>query len=291
MHKGQILIVEDDLDVADMLRVYFGMQGYEVWTTPEGLNALPLCVQRQPDVVILDINLPDIDGYEVCRRLRGDLRTAHIPIIFLTQRRERNDLIVGLSVGGDDYITKPFSVEELALRVRNAISRARYQRSTDPHTGLPSGPLIETQLKRLLRRDNWAILYLSIDGFDDFSDTYGFVTGRQVLSFVANLLREAVGELALPEAFIGHVGKDEFLVITSPEHVDNLRRLVVERFNKEVRRFYSSEAGPQGGDTAGERQPVKPMTLLTGVVTDKDGPFADIRGLTMAAVAARRRKR
>ena len=124
MGKGRILVVEDDFDISNMLRIYFTSQGYDVAIAGRGGEALDRCRQQLPNVIVLDIMLPDIDGYEVCTRLRTNLRTSHIPIIFLTQKDERSDRIAGLELGADDYITKPFDIEELRLRVQGAIRRA-----------------------------------------------------------------------------------------------------------------------------------------------------------------------
>ena len=118
--KSKILIVEDDLDIAEMLNAYFRVQGYEVFTVNWGEDGVRAAQTVLPDLMILDIRLPDIDGYEVARRVRSDRRTSDIPIIFLTEKRERIDRLQGFEVGADDYITKPFDVQELRLRVRNA---------------------------------------------------------------------------------------------------------------------------------------------------------------------------
>ncbi len=119
--KSKILIVEDDLDIAEMLNAYFRVQGYEVFTVNWGEDGVRAAQTVLPDLMILDIRLPDIDGYEVARRVRTDRRTNEIPIIFLTEKRERIDRLQGFEVGADDYITKPFDVQELRLRVRNAL--------------------------------------------------------------------------------------------------------------------------------------------------------------------------
>jgi len=175
MSEGRVLVVEDDFDLSNMLQIYFQSQGYEVSVAPRGGDALEMCRKQLPQVVVLDIMLPDMDGYEVCRRLRSNLRTGHIPIIFLTQKDERADKIQGLELGADDYVTKPFDVEELKLRVKNTIRRAQYESLTDPTTGLPGGRLIEEQLVGLLRRDIWWLLYVGVTGLDAFREVYGFV--------------------------------------------------------------------------------------------------------------------
>ena len=138
MSKPRILVVEDDFDISNMLRIYFQSQGYEVAVAPRGGDALEMCRQQLPNIVVLDIMLPDIDGYEVCRQLRSNLRTSHIPIIFLTQKDERSDKIQGLELGADDYITKPFGISRVILTVRNliekrclAIEKKNYQTSLE----------------------------------------------------------------------------------------------------------------------------------------------------------------
>ena len=151
MSKGRILVVEDDFDISNMLRIYFSGQGYEVQVAPRGGDALSMTRKQLPDLIMLDIMLPDMNGYDVCRELRTTTRTKHVPIIFLTQRDERSDKIIGLELGADDYVTKPFDIEELKLRVQNAITAAKRQVNLDPKSQLPTGTLIEDHLRNLMR--------------------------------------------------------------------------------------------------------------------------------------------
>src|SRR5574339_570000 len=175
MSKGRILVVEDDFDISNMLRIYFTGQGFEVSVAPRGGDALAMTRQSLPHLIVLDIMLPDMDGYAVCKELRTTTRTSHIPIIFLTQRDERSDRIAGLELGADDYITKPFDIEELRLRVQGAMRRAERENLTSPTTGLSSGKMIEEQLRSLMRRKDWGLLYVGINDFDSFTDVSGFV--------------------------------------------------------------------------------------------------------------------
>jgi DNA-binding response OmpR family regulator len=163
MGKARLLIVEDDSDISNMLRIYFSSQGYEVDIAPRGSEALEKTRHVMPHLIILDIMLPDIDGYEVCRTLRTNTRTSHVPVIFLTQRDERSDRLKGLELGADDYITKPFDIEELKWRVQNAINRAERESLTDPQTGLPAGRLNEDQLRRVIRQKGWALLDMRLN--------------------------------------------------------------------------------------------------------------------------------
>jgi len=292
MEKGRLLIVEDDYDVANMLRIYFNSLGYEVEVTHKGLEALKLTHRKTPNLIILDINLPDLNGYEVCRRLRGNLRTSHIPIIFLTQRDERSDRIAGLELGADDYITKPFDIEELRLRVQNALRRVAYENLSNPVTGLPSSKLIEEQLKKLLTSENWALLYIGINHFHEFTDVYGFVAGDDVLRFTGFMLGEVVDSLGSPGDFIGHVGAGDFIIITAREKAVPIEEEAQARFAARVETFYSFRDRERGYiviEKGGRVQRVPFMELVCGIITAADGPFADIREITEAA-AERRRK-
>src|SRR5512140_1211033 len=174
MGKARLLVVEDDIDIGNMLKIYFGGMDYEVDVAVRGSDALEKTRQVLPHLIILDIMLPDIDGYEVCRRLRTNMRTSHIPVIFLTQRDERSDRLQGLELGADDYITKPFDIEELKLRVQGAIRRSEREALTDPRSGLPAGRLIEEQLRSTIRKSGWAYMDIRINYFDQFKDVYGF---------------------------------------------------------------------------------------------------------------------
>lgn len=295
MSKPRILVVEDDFDISNMLRIYFQSQGYEVAVAPRGGDALEMSRQQLPNIVVLDIMLPDIDGYEVCRQLRSNLRTSHIPIIFLTQRDERSDKIQGLELGADDYITKPFDVEELRLRVKNAIARATYESLTNPTTGLPSARLIEDQLRRLLRRDNWGVIYIGIDRLEPFRDVYGFVAADEVLRYTAMVLSETADAIGTPEDFIGHIGGDDFLVITRKELIRPMVQNMTRRFSEGIVTHYDFKTRQQGylllRDEAGNEQKVGLMELIVGAITSDDGPFTDIREITEAAATARRERR
>lgn len=292
MSKGLLLIVEDDSDISSMLQIYFESQGYESIAVTRGEEALEICRRKLPNLVILDIMLPDIDGYEVCRKLRGNLRTGHIPIIFLTQKDERSDQIAGLELGADDYITKPFDLQLLMLRVEGALRRAGWLSLTSPVTGLPSSKLIEEQLRQILRRHDWAVLYIGISHIDDFNDTYGFVAGDDVLRFAAMLLSEVVDEAGAGSEFIGHIGGDNFIIISTPDAAQGIQARLKERFDAEVEAFYNFKDRERGyievDAGEGEQRQAQLMSLTAGLVRHDTAPFADIREITELAAEARR---
>jgi PleD family two-component response regulator len=293
MSKARILIVEDDFDISNMLKIYFTAQGYEVEVAPRGLDALEKTRHGLPHLIVLDIMLPDIDGYEVCRTLRTHTRTSHIPIIFLTQKDERRDRIQGLELGADDYITKPFDIEELKLRVQNAIARAERENLRDPRSGLPSGRLIEEQLRHIIRETGWALMDIRLIYYQAFKEVYGFVAGDDVMRFTAMLLGEVVDEQGTPDDFIGHAGGDNFIIITTAEAVPVMRERIRARFEEEVGTQYNFIDREQGyiltEDDTGQQVQTPLMTIAIGTITADEYEFADIREITELAADARRK--
>jgi PleD family two-component response regulator len=291
--KGRILVVEDDFDISNMLRIYFTGQGYEVQVAPRGADALSATRKQLPKLIVLDIMLPDMNGYDVCRELRTTTRTSHIPIIFLTQRDERSDKIAGLELGADDYITKPFDIEELKLRVQNAIAAANRQNQIDPRSNLPTGRLIEEQLRSLMHeKRDWAYLDIKINTFDMFTEVYGFVAGDEVLRFMALLAGEVIDEMGTTSDYVGHPGRDNFIVITHADDAAKLKEHLRKRFNEEVKQHYSFIDREREYILApmpdGSERQTPLMTLSIGSVSTKTHQFADIREVTELAAEDRR---
>lgn len=292
MGKARLLVVEDDIDIGNMLKIYFTGMDFDVDVAVRGKDALEKTKQVLPHLIVLDIMLPDIDGYEVCRNLRTSMRTSHIPVIFLTQKDERSDKLQGLELGADDYITKPFDIEELKLRVQGAIRRSERESLTDPRSGLPAGRLIEDQLRRIIRQRGWALLDTGINHFEPFKNVYGFVAGDDVLRFTSMLIGEVVDELGTASDFIGHAGGDNFIIITTEEKAPAIKARLKERFDNEVQTHYNFMDRQQGfiqspasGDTI-VKAPF--MTMIVGVVSSSQNSFADIREITELSAEARR---
>ena len=292
MGKARLLVVEDDIDIGNMLKIYFSGMEFDVDVAMRGKDALEKTKQVLPHLIVLDIMLPDIDGYEVCRNLRTSMRTSHIPVIFLTQKDERSDKLQGLELGADDYITKPFDIEELKLRVQGAIRRSERESLTDPRSGLPAGRLIEDQLRRIIRQKGWALLDARVNNFEPFKDVYGFVAGDDVLRFTSMMIGEVVDELGTTSDFIGHAGGDNFIIITTEEKAEAIKNRLKERFDNEVQTHYNFMDRQQGFVQApipeGTTVKVPFMTMSVGIVSPSANSFADIREITELAAEARR---
>lgn len=236
--KAKILIVEDDLDIAEMLNAYFRVQGYEVFTVNWGEDGVRAAQTVLPNLVILDIRLPDIDGFEVARRVRSDRRTHEIPIIFLTEKRDRMDRLQGFEVGADDYITKPFDVQELRLRVRNALKRVNQASLTNPVSGLPEGALVEERLSDVVHKSGLSLLHISIANLQAFRDSYGFVASDDVLRAISMMILNTLKEAGSAEDFLGHLGPSDFIVVLSPETLLPFQDKVKARLEQSLDYFY-----------------------------------------------------
>jgi CheY-like chemotaxis protein len=289
MSKGRILVVEDDFDISNMLRIYFTGQGYDVQVAPRGGDALMLTRKQLPQLIVLDIMLPDMNGFDVCRELRTTTRTSHIPIIFLTQKDERADRIAGLELGADDYVTKPFDIEELKLRVKNQIDRAEREQSVDPNSGLPSSRLIEEKLRHLVTEEKtWSYIDIKILNSEPFKDVYGFVAWNEVQRFTSLLMGEIIDAYGTPDDFLGHPGNDNFVLVTFSSSPKELEQALTRKFNEDVQQHYTFIDRERGKIIHNDEQ--KPlMTLATGSVTNGAQRFADIREITELAAEVRRR--
>lgn len=282
--KHTLLIVEDDPDTSEMLRVYFEAQGYRVVTAETGRAALKKARVDAPDLILLDVRLPDIDGFEVGQHLQNDVRTGVLPVIFVTERRERDDRIAGLKLGAIDYITKPFDVQELRLRVRNALRRAGSQ--NNPVTGLPGEKLTHDRLSLMLEREGWSTLSITIYGLDKFNEIYGFVARDDVLRAIALTLTSAVEELGSMDDFVGHPHENQFIIITVPNKASTLCQQIEERLNQAMNYFYpirDREAGfVRIGGEDGDVTKVPFMHIGTIVLHQKDENFPNVESLLEA---------
>lgn len=242
----RLLVVEDDADNSQLLQAYFTAHGYTVDVAVRGRAGLDLARQGNYDLIILDINLPELDGFEVLQALRAAPRTSPVPVIILTERAAQADRIAGLSLGAHDYVVKPYDLEEFRLRVQAAIARAARDNLTDPRTGLPTGRLLEEQLRRVQGQPGWHALECRLEAFRPFVDLNGFAAGDEVLVFAAHLLREVVAAAGTPDDMVGHPAHDTFLILTAAPEPAGLADQLRSRFAAEIQAHYSFMDVEQG---------------------------------------------
>ncbi len=240
--RNSILVVDDDRNLRSIIASNLELAGYSAREAADGSAALAYMDAEVPDLVLLDVMLPVMDGYEVCRRIRKHPTCAHIPIIMLTARGETEDAVMGFEAGADDYIVKPFSPQEMLARVRAKIRRVNVDSSLQPLTRLPGNVAIEADVQRRFRdRIPWAVLYLDLDNFKAFNDVYGFVRGDDAIRLLATTLSNAVRHLGAEGDFVGHIGGDDFIAVTSPTHAEKIAQEVIVNFDRDVKELYAFE--------------------------------------------------
>jgi diguanylate cyclase (GGDEF)-like protein len=267
-----VLVVDDDPFIARLLEIELKAAGYDVRVANDGQTAMGLAQERSPDLVLADVMMPNMDGFELTRRLRQDPRTAAVSIIMLTARGLSADKLEGFAIGADDYIVKPFDTPELLARIRGVLRRAREMRAQSPLTGLPGNVRIEEEIElRVERGAEFAILYADLDHFKAYNDHYGFMRGDQVIQFTARLIEEVSRQVAEGDCFVGHVGGDDFVIMTTPGLAEQLASSIVERFDEQASELYDEEDRARGyldvANRRGESQQFPLLAISIGVAS------------------------
>jgi DNA-binding response OmpR family regulator len=239
MRETRLLIVEDNEEVAQMLILFFGSRGLKVQVAPDGYTALDMIRDALPNLILLDVGLPDMDGYELFRQFRQSVRTRYIPVIFLTRRSKKADRIAGLQLGADDFITKPFDLEELYLRVQNAIGRATRENLTDPNTGLPAGQVAREEVENGRARADRGVIELRLRNTSEFRDLYGALAGSDLMRYSALLINRVLNAIGTPDDFLGQINEETFVIVTVPERAEMIRKVATERFNNDAVQHYA----------------------------------------------------
>ncbi len=274
-----ILVVDDDPDIARFVEVNLRSAGYDVSVASDGEEALERAQQLRPDLVLLDVMMPRIDGFEVAQRLRRNPQTANTSIIMLTAKALSTDKVLGLTAGADDYIIKPFDPIELLARVKGTLRRAKEMRNLSPLTGLPGNIRIQEEIERMVKEGRpFAVLYTDLDNFKAYNDQKGFVRGDQLIKTTAMIVQDAVVEFGGPDSFVGHVGGDDFVAIVPPEVAEDVAKRIVERFDERIPGFYEQEDLDRGyvevEDRKGVLQRVPLVGVSVGVATTAKRVFA-----------------
>jgi diguanylate cyclase (GGDEF)-like protein len=268
-----ILVVEDEQLIARLLKETLQIEGYNAVTVLNGEDAVQFALCETPQLIILDLMLPGIDGYEVVRRLHTYPKTIHIPIIVLSSLGEPKDKVSAFEVGVDDYITKPFHTDELLARVRVQLSRVQ-QNFLSPLIGLPGGCQVELAIKyKLNSMEPWSMLYLDLDNFKAFNDVYGFLRGNDMIRLVGRICQRVVRQCGNPDDFVGHVGGDDFVVVTTPERAHTLCRYICDHYKEESAALYRPEDVRRGSisgvDRKGRSYQFPLISLSIGVVNNQ----------------------
>ncbi|MCH7900079.1 MAG: response regulator [Acidobacteria bacterium] len=270
--SDRVLVADDDPDILTVVKINLELDGFEVETAVDGEDAMQKATSTPPNVIILDIMMPRMDGLTALHRLRSQAGTANIPIILLTARGLPEDRVRGLELGADDYITKPFDITELAARVRAVLRRTQAARDLSPLTGLPGNFKITAEIEDCIREERaFALVHGDLDNFKAFNDHYGFMRGDEVIRFCASSFSEAVESLGMADTFIGHIGGDDFVAIIPPEMSELFAKEVIERFDDGILDLYDTADALRGYieviDRRGERYAFPVVSLSLGVAS------------------------
>jgi len=273
LSKPRILCIDDDHQIRRAVHNALANE-YEIVEAASGLEGLATAQGSLPDLVILDVQMPGMDGYEVCQQLRRNSTTANVPIIMLTVLDEVDAKVRGLHAGADDYLTKPFDAQELRTRIEAHLRRSTRDLSASPLTHLPGNPLIEQTLSvRLQSRKPTAFLYIDLSDFKEYNDEYGWLQGDEVIKMLARTILATVAAVGNPDDFVGHIGGDDFVVISTPNCAANIAQEIINLFDAAIPDYYSKEARARGYievvDRQGRHARVPIISVAVAIVTNE----------------------
>ncbi len=291
--KPWLLVVDDEEPIRKIVTFQLEKAGYDVCTCADGEIALRRVAEREPDLILLDVMMPNMDGYELCKRLKSNYQTSHIPIIMVTAKAELENRLQGFEDGANDYITKPFAITELLVRVKNVLQWSQLQRQANPLTGLPGNVSIEREIERRFQSNgDFSFMYADIDNFKAFNDYYGYSRGDDAIKITAEILIDAAKTCGNPDDFIGHIGGDDFVVITSPDKSDLVAREITRTFDKTITRLFDQKDIEKGFvEVINRKGTVDRFPLLTmtiAIVSSENGSIAHLARLSDIASELKR---
>jgi len=277
MDKISLLLVDDDPDILELLVATLKYE-FDVTTATNGKEALAKLKQLAPHLIVLDYVLPDILGPEICKTVRKDTLLSNTPILMLTGKGEIEDKVGGLEAGADDYMLKPFSPQELIARIRMLIRRSHANLDANPLTRLPGNVSIIKELKeKITTKEKFAVLYVDIDNFKALNDYYGFEKGDHIIKETARIIIDSIQKEGTINDFIGHIGGDDFVVVTLPEKAEAIAKKIIADFDAISPQFFAEKERRQGYiESIGRDSQIHKFGFLTisiGIVTNIDKDF------------------
>jgi len=253
--RPKVLIADDDHNLRELLTEALPKHKFEVYQATDGNATWETIKNLRPDIVLLDVMMPGIDGTEICRNIRENPQTRNIPVIMLTAKAQLKDKLDGIESGADDYMTKPFDPLELQARIEMHLRRYLREVDISPITELPGNKTIEKTLETLLTEDReFALLYVDLDDFKAYNDYYGFTAGSEVIRMTGQILDRAVASRGSTNDLIGHVGGDDFVILTSIEKAEPVAAEIVRLFDKAIPVYYQAEDLEKGYIVAVDRR-------------------------------------
>jgi diguanylate cyclase (GGDEF)-like protein len=278
--KPKVLVVDDDDFIRDVVSVSLEDE-YYVIEAADGAEGLDMIKKEVPDLVICDYSMPRMNGLELCKKVREMSLFLNLPFLMLTGKGEVQDKVEGLEAGADDYIVKPFEPEELAARVKMALKRSVRDLDANPLTRLPGNVSIMNEVQgRIMRGDRYAVLYFDLNNFKALNDYYGFNRGDEIIRTLGRTIVDSVQETGADKDFVGHIGGDDFVLITTTENAEALAQRIIDRFDEKVPSFYDEADRIKGHivskDRSGNEKEFALVGLAVAIVTNEHRSFSHI---------------
>ena len=288
MMAPTILVVEDDAPIRRIMEYQLQRNGYQVHGAADGVEGLEMARKLRPDLILLDVMLPRMDGHEVCREIRKDFKIAQTPIIMLTARTALQDRIAGLEQGANDYVAKPYNQVEILARIRNLLALSRNKQDANPLTGLPGNTAIEEEItRRMDSGEDFCFLYLDLDNFKGYNDTYGYAKGDEAIKLMAGVLAETAQKEPPSSVFTGHVGGDDFVAVTPIDRGEAIADEIVREFDERKKILFRADDLGRGYlsilDRQGVERRVPLMTLTIALVEKVGGNFSHMGEMSNSA--------
>ncbi len=273
-----VLVVDDDPAIRSVCKDVLEEQGYAVLEAESGRAALAMLAKSNVDAILLDLMLPDFDGFQVTEKVRSQRSTADIPIIFISARGRTFDKVHALKMGADDYMVKPFDALELGARVESVIKRKEREIDSSPTTKLPGGVALERELnRRLVSDETFSLCYLDLDNLKSFNDYYGYAKADGVIHQTGDLIRKAVEKLGDPSDFVGHIAGDDFVLVSAPERIQSIGNEIIANFDRLIPLYYHPADQARGyieaEDRFGEMRRFGIMTISLAAVHVEPGQY------------------
>ncbi|MFH1540246.1 MAG: response regulator [Elusimicrobiota bacterium] len=238
----KVLVIEDDYSIREMLKDILIETGFDVVSATNGREGIKEIYQECPDVVLLDCMMPEMNGYEVVETIRKDQLFVNLPMIMLTANSSEADQVKGIQLGVDDYMTKPFSRQILIAKIKTMLNRKEISINANPLTQLPGNVLIYKEVhERLNGKIPFAFFYIDLANFKSYNDYYGFQKGDEIIKHTADILVSTVKKYGENNDFVGHIGGDDFVVISTSEKYREIAEKIIEQFDNSIKNFYSQK--------------------------------------------------
>jgi diguanylate cyclase (GGDEF)-like protein len=272
--EANILTIIHEKWTSDFLTALLTGEGYRVKTFSNQDEAMQTLLEEQFRLVICEFRDEGIDGIQVCKAIRRNFALRYIPIILLIRGKDPMDKIKGIYSGADDYIEKPFEPAEFLARVKASLLRTTRDLDANPLTKLPGNVSILKELEsRIKSKEKFCVGFSDLNKFKELNDRYGFERGDKVILFTAEVIIKALETLGKGTEFLGHIGGDDFIFITTPGCIDAISNGIIEGFQKNISDFYDEADKTQGyiiaKNRSGEVSQIPIMSISIAVVSNE----------------------